>query len=364
MRADGGTGPLEFRTSAMEPLIGTISDQERKIEMLVPPNADAILFGMVLSGSGEARGEDLKMVVRDAEGVADAVTPLQMIEASLEIVKANALNAQRVDFHAAKREMKEMVAGLDSASSAYPAVRTLLARLGDNHSFLIQAQDIKQYTAPTSNGAPPQSRLINGTIGYLSIPGFIGTDETLVRRYVEDLRGSISELSAAAPIAWIIDLRDNSGGNMWPMLDGLKPFLGKTNIGGFKNRRGELRPWELSDNQFAGSPSPDLTAARVAVLYSNKTNSAGEAVAIAFIGRDNTRSFGQATAGRSTANAGYRLPDGSRIELTTAKGVDRKGAIYGGVIEPDVTIEDAQAGTGEDPVLEAAISWLEASPAR
>src|SRR5437899_12878929 len=48
-----------------------------------------------------------------------------------------------------------------------------------------------------------------------------------------------------------------------------------------------------------------------AVLTDESTASVGEAVAVAFIGRSNTRSFGQPTAGVPTGNVVYHLADGA-----------------------------------------------------
>ena len=68
--------------------------------------------------------------------------------------------------------------------------------------------------------------------------------------------------------------------------------------------------------------------------------------------------FGQKTAGRSTSNANYPLPDGSQLLLTTAVTVSRNGTAFGGAIEPDEAVPPAEA-RGRDPALDAAIVWLD-----
>ncbi|MGV9658891.1 S41 family peptidase [Streptomyces koyangensis] len=57
----------------------------------------------------------------------------------------------------------------------------------------------------------------------------------------------------------------------------------------------------------------------VAVLTGPRTASAGEAVAIAFRERPDTRTFGDPTSGVPTANAPYPLSDGALVVLTTAR---------------------------------------------
>lgn len=54
-------------------------------------------------------------------------------------------------------------------------------------------------------------------------------------------------------------------------------------------------------------------APKVAVLIDNGTASSGEAVLIAFQRRPDTRTFGNATCGLSTANQEYMLSDGASL---------------------------------------------------
>ena len=74
------------------------------------------------------------------------------------------------------------------------------------------------------------------------------------------------------------------------------------------------------------------------------------------------------TSGQSTANSTVTLSDGSLLNITTSAFRDRNGRVYGGPITPDEVFDlpapsrdDPFPGTGgvADPVLEAAIRWLE-----
>jgi C-terminal processing protease CtpA/Prc len=108
--------------------------------------------------------------------------------------------------------------------------------------------------------------------------------------------------------------------------------------------------------------SAKLRLAPVAILQGTRTASSGEAIALAFRGRARTRSFGQPTAGLSTANTSFPLPDGAILVITTGVMADRKGSPYGGTVNPDELIEPAKTDIGSDqsdPVLERAIIWIE-----
>lgn len=95
-----------------------------------------------------------------------------------------------------------------------------------------------------------------------------------------------------------------------------------------------------------------LREPRVAVLTDGLAASSGEAVVISFRRRPNTRSFGTATCGLSTANSTFPLSDRAMLFLTTAVMADRTQARYGDVIVADETI------AGDAPVVERAVAWL------
>jgi C-terminal processing protease CtpA/Prc len=145
------------------------------------------------------------------------------------------------------------------------------------------------------------------------------------------------------------------------MLGGLRPFFGEAGLGSFVSAAGSAPLWHARDAVDVAPPQSlaQLESANVAVLTGPRTGSSGEAVTISFIGRPHTRSFGLPTAGLSTANATFPLPDGSMILLTTAVEADRNGKRYGEKIEPDEVIPLAAAGgAADDPPMKRAIEWL------
>ena len=53
--------------------------------------------------------------------------------------------------------------------------------------------------------------------------------------------------SARASCRWVVDLRGNGGGNMWPMLGGLRPFFGEAGLGSFVSTAGQAPLWHAGD---------------------------------------------------------------------------------------------------------------------
>jgi len=72
------------------------------------------------------------------------------------------------------------------------------------------------------------------------------------QKYTDELHDVSARLEAAHPTGWIIDLRGNGGGNMWPMLAGIGFVLGDGPAGSFVLLDGSVQ----SDGPIArGRPS-------------------------------------------------------------------------------------------------------------
>ncbi|WP_313211621.1 S41 family peptidase [Stenotrophomonas sp.] len=185
------------------------------------------------------------------------------------------------------------------------------------------------------------------------------------------LQAGIQEQDDGNRCGWVVDLRGNSGGNMWPMLLGMGPLLGDAKgadpVGMFL-LADKRQPWAyregavwLDGKAVVGSRNTQYTlrhpGAPVAVLFGPRTASSGEASVLAFRGRAASRSFGQPSAGYSTANTPQRLPDGSLLLLTGSVIADRNGVGDGNRLQPDVIVAEGQDATT------AAQAWLLAQPA-
>jgi C-terminal processing protease CtpA/Prc len=89
------------------------------------------------------------------------------------------------------------------------------------------------------------------------------------------------------------------------------------------------------------------------VLTDGAVASSGEAVAIAFRGRPDTRAFGTSTCGFSTAVEQYPMSDGATLNLAISVMADRAKTKYGYAVAPDELVADPSQ------VLERAMAWLQ-----
>jgi C-terminal processing protease CtpA/Prc len=298
---------------------------------------------------------------RDAHG---------LIEEAAEKAQRLAYYADRVDWKEAVAQAKRQVRDPKALDEAYPAIDGMLRQLRDGHSFLLRPDRAKALADNTAVDDIVVESSDLGDVVAVAVPTFAGMTPERERSYATRLH-AIFERPGAPACGWVVDLRQNQGGNMFPMLAGLAPLIGTDNLGAFVSRSGEARPWPTqhiyTDTRLDISrfEAPDLRSAPVAVITGFYTMSSGEAVAIAFRGRPNTRSFGEPTAGKSTANQGERLSDGSMLLVTAALMADRNGVLYGIPIQPDERV-DARAGTAaeEDHALAAAVNWLRGNCAK
>ncbi len=160
------------------------------------------------------------------------------------------------------------------------------------------------------------------------------------------------------------------------MVGGVGPILDDGIFVGWQQRDGTQTWVTYADGRITDDDQPiadyaDLSgdilqrpAPPVAVLTSPMTASSGEVATLAFVGRPETRLFGETTGGYATAIAGFPLFDGTVIGLAVSAMTDRSGTTHLAGIEPDehVAIEWEMFGTDEDPVLQAAMAWLDQQP--
>jgi carboxyl-terminal processing protease len=330
------------------------------------------------------------------------------LDNALDAMRQHALHGQSVDWTAVRTEAFKRAGGAFNPIDTYPAIYWALVQLGDPGAHLRlppglypdQIALLQQAERDAVNNAPAAAReqtsiptpftsrrLPEGHIvtvqgrnfGYVVLPRCSAKDNDGLLLYAADVRRILTELTAQSPKGWIVDLRGNTGGNMWPMLAGIGPILGDGSVGSFVANDGNVN-WFYQDGKTgtrnpAGLETVSLTlqeepvlqspsVAPVAVLVDSSTASSAEAITIAFHGRPASRSFGSRTAGKSTAVQPFKLDDGAELYLTTAIDADRSGKAYPDGFSPDQVVSfngGSMPQESNDQVLQAAQTWLVAS---
>lgn len=293
-----------------------------------------------------------------------------------EIVEKNSINKDSVDFRRIKSEAFSKLKDAKSIEDCYPIIKTILRNLGDNHSFFMPKLQVNIWQSQSDENNNEElitfsGKLLTDNIGYINMKGFSNGNSISIQKYADSLQHLIKSIDNKNIKGWILDLRENTGGNCWPMLTGVGPLLQNGICGYFTYNTKEKASWFYRDGEsginnhtitkVSNKPYELLNDSNpIAVLTGYKTGSSGEVVVTAFHNKNNTKSFGENTAGLSTGNASFDLSDGSIIFLTTSIFADRKGIIFGGEIQPDENIYFSYLSIGkqEDLVLKKAIEWV------
>jgi len=266
------------------------------------------------------------------------------VENALDILEEHSINTETIDWDKVRMDAYKQVKTAETTSDSHAIIRETLRYLRDGHSFLMTKGAYNAMQTVEKSLPEIESENINNEIGYIKVPAFLGTPK-MAKNYALELQSHIRQLDRANLKGWIVDLSENSGGNMWPMLLGLAPILEEGTCGFFTDNKENYNPWGynngkvfIGDHTIMEIENPYLIKnmdKKIAVLIGKATASSGEATAVSFIGKEDTRFFGVETAGLTTGNAAFELKDGARLFLTTTIFVDRIKKKYGATIKPD-----------------------------
>ncbi|AZQ58277.1 peptidase S41 [Maribacter sp. MJ134] len=293
-----------------------------------------------------------------------SVSAVNFINEIIDIMEFNSLNRNGIDWSDFRSQVFEAAGQAQSIEEVYNsgAIKKALSLLDDNHSFI--SRENGQFISASTAVCPlvqPSRPDIPEDIGYIFIRGFSSSNEEEIIAFAQGLQDVIRDKDSSNLKGWIVDLRVNTGGNMWPMLAGIGPILGEGIAGYFIGANGDETSWEFSQGKAISgfntiidiqdsynliNPNP-----KVAVLLDNATASSGEVMAISFINRDNSASFGTSTCGLSTGNTSFSLSDNSNLLLTTVVLADRQKNTFGDRIIPNFE-------ASEDEIIARAIEYI------
>jgi hypothetical protein len=278
----------------------------------------------------------------------------------ISILKNNSINKDKINWEDFTNDVYRHANGSKTVEDTYPSITYAIEKLNDKHSYF--AANIKSIDSSDSKPLPVLlDEPVPNNIGYIRLGFCMGNDKQM-QNYTDTVLYKIEKQDKENLKGWIIDLRGNFGGNMWSMLAAIGPILGEGKLGYFFYPNNTSLTWNYKDgkvydeNGVWGQSTKTyylkFSNPYVAVLTDEYTASSGEAVAIAFKGRNKTKSFGAPTFGVSTGNRSHTLSDGSRINLTESVFADRNKIKYGNSIYPDVRCN-------QNETLQKAINWIQ-----
>ncbi|WP_424446787.1 S41 family peptidase [Microbacterium sp. CH-015] len=269
------------------------------------------------------------------------------------------MDAGGSEWDAARADVERLAADATSIEELHEPLAQAARVAGGKHSVFLTPDEAEQ-TAQTAeaNFTTPTVTTDSG-ITTVTIPplGSVSTDQQT--EYADTAAQGIVD-AAPNTCGWIVDLRGNTGGDMYPMLSGVAPLLPNGPALSFVTNGGQETVVTVQDD--GAGLDGDTTASipvtgkvreqPVAILQDGRTGSSGEAVLTAFRGLDNVHSFGMPSAGYTSANAIHQLYDGAQLVLTGSVYADRDGIILDEQpIEPSSSVD-------ADQIERAAQDWL------
>ncbi len=289
-------------------------------------------------------------------------TAVKFLDEVMNIMQRNSINRDKINWIDFRTQMYAKAQGAQTVEQTKDGLYEALKMLGDGHSFIVKTDGTSIFAGSLCIVPVASRPSVPTSIGYVKVNSFSGgSTSTQAIAFAQAIQDQIKNQDSNGIIGWIVDLRGNGGGNMWPMIAGIGPILGDGVAGYFDSPDGTYTSWgfangaSLSNGVAVTTLIPTYTllspSPKVAVLLDNGVASSGEIVAISFIGRTKSKSFGSATCGLSTVNAGYVLSNGWTLQLTTAYQADRNKKRYGVPIQPDMV-------SSSDTIIKDAVDWL------
>jgi hypothetical protein len=343
----------------------------RRLVVPIPSGASNVRIGLSLVGPGESQASRIRATVLES---LDAAAPpsdsaRRELDSAIAIVRAHALRSGKVDWNRVVPGVRRLAMGTVSPLEVGPAIQVLLAALADRHSLYQSAETYRQYQAGEASISPPVGGVAAAGVAALEVSPLMSASAPQMREYANGMHQLMRRLKPDASCGWIVDLREDTGGNVTAMVAALQPLLGPAPVLQFTRPVPAATQDSVVEGPFSAIDyltDLDMEAPRdlaeleeepVAVLLGPSTASAGEAVAMAFRGRPDTRFFGAPSAGLATANAYFGLPSGAAIGLTTSYMSDRAGERYEGSVPVDEPTSGLTAA-GTDSTRWAAVTWL------
>ncbi|WP_164849840.1 S41 family peptidase [Mucilaginibacter limnophilus] len=367
---------IGFQNSQMQNtmLTGTNDWKKLQLTLLVDTNAKRLLIGGFLLGSGSAWFDSFSIDDLPPPSVKATKEVTNLANEIINLVKQNSIYKDSIAWPEVDKHIAELVRftpSVDDAGLLTEYILSQLRKAGDNHSFYQNKTSAQQYTTGNSVPEQPYGKLLEGNIGYIFVPAFASINDTASVNFAKKIQHFIRDLDTRQKIkGWIVDLRKDGGGNMYPMIAGLGAIINEGVLGYFVSPGSQpstSTAWfyrngssGINENKYVTVKKPykiKNAKAKVAVLIGANTASSGEMTAISFIGRQNTQLFGQPSGGFTTANQMFTLSNGAFLNLATSYVADRNKKRYLVNIRPDIIVKPDDNVT-IDATLNTALSWV------
>jgi carboxyl-terminal processing protease len=197
-----------------------------------------------------------------------------------------------------------------------------------------------------------ETRMIDDHIGYIALNSFSAPA-------ADQFATGLSDLLDQGADQIVFDLRDNPGGYIDAAQKIASQFIDSGLIFTQESANEDVKRWEATGDGIAADP--DLP---VAVLVNGGSASASEIVAAALQDHGRATIIGEPSYGKNTVQVWGRLENDGGVRITISRWFtpDHHSVAPDG-IQPDIdAARTAETPPEEDPILDAALSFLDDQP--
>lgn len=360
-------GAFIFRDGIPDSVItGKTRWREYEILFHTTADVDSMEIGMSLRGKGKAWFDDVSIeALPDSAKLVNKIAE-QYLGEIYSILNEQCIYRDSVDLKEAYLHSQELAANATSTGDCYEGVAYMMDRLGDGRGeFLDPATSrnwLKEQKINDEEPLYPTAKLDSGLVTIM-LPGVTSISKAILHKYADTLHRQLKAMDQSQIKGWILDLRENVGGKVTPMLAAIGPLLNEKIPGKYITTKGDIN-WTYKkgkaqiDTNVIKVRKPfkvKNTQLPIAILTSRQTFGAAEMVVVAFKNRANVRYFGEPTAGITIRENRITLSDKATLTFTSGIMCDSKGKRYTGRIIPDTKIRLIYT---EDHCLRKATEWL------
>jgi len=303
-------------------------------------------------------------------------------------IRSNSIHRNKVNWPLIDLAFQNQLEDAASLKDTMRSFVSVLAALHDVHSQVYLNNEYYGHYPPFDDSTLARLKPLNdkassltnqifttmlpGSIAYIRVPSTQVYDKQQINAYAKSLFDSVDQYSTKRIKGFIIDLRLNGGGNVYPMLTGLSALLGDNTIAYETDIADNVtRKWEIRQSNFMiggyqatqlkVKPGKGYSIIPVALLTGPVTKSSGSMTAIAFKQRPNSIFIGEPTAdGYTTSNGYFQFAPNLVMNFATHFVADRKMNIYKTTVDPDIRIHrgDNFENLLQDEKIQAALRWF------
>ena len=180
-------------------------------------------------------------------------------------------------------------------------------------------------------------------IGKIVFYHYRGDDKNDNKKYIKSINFYLQNNTLKG---LILDFRCHIGGNMWPTLNSLHSILQNVPLFAWSNNIDNNKYISLTNKKYKNGnfKIKNITITNynntincsypIAIIIGKYTSSSGEIVASSFVGKTNTKTFGEKTSGFLSANTDIIINENINLVLTTSL-LKLTNGVYQEYIIPD-----------------------------